>query len=78
MRRRWARWVALFDAREDGHALALFRVALGLTVFIDVAWPAWAGVWTRRGSTRPTGAIDPWAKAAGGSWICWAPGRVRR
>ena len=40
----WRRWVALVDAREAGHALALFRIGVGLVVFIDVAWPALTGV----------------------------------
>jgi hypothetical protein len=67
MRRRWARWVALFDAREDGHALALFRVALGLTVFIDVAWPAWAGVVDAAWIDQAHGGYRPLGQ--GGGWL---------
>lgn len=75
----WSRWVRFLDRREDGLALALFRVAVGLTVLGTllsvVAAGAFDTIWMDadhggyRDFSRPS-----WAwRAMGG----WSPDRVR-
>ncbi len=61
----WARWTGLLDEREPGTALALFRIACGLTVLVAVGSPVVTGiagdVWLDRadGGYR-TLAEPPW------------------
>ncbi len=39
----WRRWVAFWDQKEDGRAMAGFRVAMGLTLIYTFGWPWFAG-----------------------------------
>lgn len=39
----WKRWVAFWDQKEDGRAMAGFRAALGFTMIYTFGWPWFAG-----------------------------------
>lgn len=65
MRSRWRFWVELFDGREAGTSLALFRVALGLVILYSLLSIAGAGLVEALWTSVEHGGM----RRVGGNWL---------
>ena len=65
MRRRWLFWVGLFDQKELGTSLALFRISLGLVALYSLLSIAAAGLVGPLWTSVQYGGM----RALGGNWL---------